>query len=95
MNTIDSEIVDAIKCMVAYQVERARKRDPRWERALRNLVADIEQHRENAQGLYDEMKATGLTAGTIEAEGYLRAMNLATKEAADWLKWAEEPDDDE
>lgn len=94
MNTIDSEIVDAIKCMVAYQVERARKRDPNWERALRNLVADIEQHRENAQGLYDEMKAEGLTAGTIEAEGYLRAMNLATKEAADWLKWADTNDDE-
>ena len=95
MNTIDSEIVDAIKCMVADQVERTRNRDPEWEHALRNLVADIEQHRENAQGLYDEMKAEGLTAGTIEAEGYLRAMNLATKEAADWLKWAEETDDDE
>jgi len=43
MNTIDSEIVDAIKCMVAYQVERARKRDPNWERALRNLVEELAQ----------------------------------------------------
>ena len=94
MNTIDSEIVDAIKCMVAYQVERARKRDPNWERALRNLVADIEQHRENAQGLYDEMKAEGLTAGTIEAEGYLRAMLLANDTAAGWLAWAETNDDE-
>ena len=95
MNTIDNDIIDAIKCMVAYQVERARKRDPKWERALRNLVADIEQHRENAQGLYDEMKAEGLTMGTIEAEGYLRAMNLATEDAIYRLKLAEEPDDDE
>ena len=39
-------------------------------------------------------KATGLYDGTIEAEGYLRAMNLATEEAAYWLKLAEEPDDD-
>jgi len=28
MNTIDTDIIDAIKCMVAYQVERARNRDP-------------------------------------------------------------------
>lgn len=95
MNTIDSDIIDAIKSMVAYQVERTRNRDPKWERALRNLVAEIEQHREDAQRLCDDMKANGLTMGTIEAEGYLRAMNLATKEAADWLKWAEETDDDE
>ena len=95
MNTIDNDIIDAIKRMVADQVERARKRDLNWERALRDLVAEIEQHREDAQRLYDDMKANGLTMGTIEAEGYLRAMNLATKEAADWLKWAEETDDDE
>ena len=95
MNTIDSDIIDAIKCMVAYQVERARKRDPKWERALRDLVAEIEQHREDAQRLYDDMKANGLTMGTIEAEGYLRAMNLATEYASYWLKWAEETDDDE
>ena len=49
MNTIDSEIVDAIKCMVAYQVERARKRDPNWERALRNLVEELAQHRDDAK----------------------------------------------
>jgi len=41
------------------------------------------------------MKANGLTMGTIEAEGYLRAMNLATEDAIYRLKWAEEPDDDE
>ena len=94
MNTIDSETVDAIKCMVAYQVERARNRDPEWEHALRSLVADIERHREDAQRLYDDMKATGLTAGTIEAEGYLRAMLLANDTAAGWLAWAETNDDE-
>ena len=95
MNTIDTDITDAIKRMVADQVARARNRDPKWERALRNLVADIEQHREDAQRLYDDMKANGLTMGTIEAEGYLRAMNLATEDASYRLKLAEEPDDDE
>ena len=94
MNTIDSEIVDAIKCMVAYQVERARKRDPNWERALRNLVEELAQHKEDAKRLYDDMKATGLTAGTIEAEGYLRAMLLANDTAAGWLAWAETNDDE-
>ena len=95
MNTIDTDIIDAIKRMVADQVSRARNRDPEWEHALRSLVADIERHREDAQRLYDDMKATGLTAGTIEAEGYLRAMNLATEDASYRLKLPEEPDDDE
>jgi len=89
MNTIDSEIVDAIKCMVAYQVERARKRDPNWERALRNLVEELAQHRDDAKRLYDDMKADGLRTGTIEAEGYLRAMLLANDTAAGWLAWEE------
>ena len=94
MNTIDSEIVDAIKCMVAYQVERARKRDPNWERALRNLVEELAQHRDDAKRLYDDMKADGLRTGTIEAEGYLRAMFLANDTAAGWLAWAETNDDE-
>jgi len=94
MNTIDSEIVDAIKCMVAYQVERARKRDPNWERALRNLVEELAQHRDDAKRLYDDMKADGLRTGTIEAEGYLRAMLLANDTAAGWLAGAETNDDE-
>ena len=32
MNNIDTDIIDAIKRMVADQVSRARNRDPEWER---------------------------------------------------------------
>ena len=39
------------------------------------LVNEINNEQRSAQAIYDDVKQQGLAANTIEAEGYLRAMN--------------------
>lgn len=44
-----------------------------WKIKYEDLVSQIEQMHYDAKLLYTNMQEEGLTAGTIEAEGYLRA----------------------
>ena len=39
------------------------------------LINEINNEQRSAQAIYDDVKQQGLTFNTIEAEGYLRAMN--------------------
>lgn len=39
------------------------------------IINEINNERQSAQAIYDDVKQQGLTFNTIEAEGYLRAMN--------------------
>lgn len=39
------------------------------------LINEINDVQESAQAIYDDVRQQGLTFNTIEAEGYLRAMN--------------------
>ena len=39
------------------------------------LINEINNERQSAQAIYDDVRQQGLTFNTIEAEGYLRAMN--------------------
>lgn len=50
------------------------------------LKSDILAMLDRAQGLYDNMEAEGLTFGTVEAEGYLRA----AKEIKNTLEYVEQ-----
>ena len=43
-----------------------------WKDKYFDLVFTIRDHLQNAEALYADMKATGLTLGTAEAEGFLR-----------------------
>ena len=58
-----------------------------WKDKYYDLVFDIRNHLKNAEALYKDMQANGLTLGTAEAEGYLRGarymFNLVKDEIAD------------
>lgn len=41
---------------------------------VRYLIAELESMEGDAAALHEDMKSQGLTANTIETEGYLRAM---------------------
>lgn len=43
-----------------------------WKDKYFDLVETIRCHLQNAEALYEDMKANGLTLGTAEAEGFLR-----------------------
>lgn len=47
--------------------------NPTWEEKYKILCENIRFLHEQAQALRDDMVANALTAGSIEAEGYLRA----------------------
>ena len=43
-----------------------------WKDKYFDLVLTIRDHLQDAESLYKDMKADGLTLGTAEAEGFLR-----------------------
>lgn len=55
-----------------YKVEDALDPELEWKDKYFDLVFTIRDHLKNAEALYEDMKANGLTLGTAEAEGYLR-----------------------
>ena len=53
---------------------------------IKNQCIDIiEGELEEAKELYEQMKKDGLTAGSIECEGYIRACNMILTKIQEWV----------
>lgn len=66
------KIANELAAIVEREVSRRLGDDETWHERYEFLRARLEQMRDEAQQLFDDMRANGLTANTIEAEGYLR-----------------------
>ena len=71
---IEHSIVESLKTLIEHEVYRRSTPNKVFEEKYRQLTSDIEFELSRAQESYDAMKADGLTANAIEAEGYLRAL---------------------
>ena len=70
---LDQTIVDTIKTLIKREAYKRSTSNKVIERQYAHLIESIEFELDNARHLYETMKDDGLSMGTIEAEGYLRA----------------------
>lgn len=73
---LDQTIVDTIKTLIKREAYNRSDSGKVFEQKYNQLKHSIEFELENARNLYENMKDDGLSMGTIEAEGYLRAFLL-------------------
>ena len=71
---IEHSIVESLKTLIEREVYHRSTPNKVFEEKYSHLTSDIEFELSRAQESYNELKADGLTANTIEAEGYLRAL---------------------
>ena len=64
--------IDTLKLLAAHGFKVEDDSDTSWKSKFLELEDLIRDHLHNAESLYEDMKANGLTLGTAEAEGFLR-----------------------
>jgi len=55
------------------------------EQVKSQCIQIIEDELDEAQNMYDDMKKDGLTAGSIECEGYIRACQIILSKIKEWV----------
>jgi hypothetical protein len=69
-----NDIALEVKSIIDSRVQWIAEQDCFWKEKYKELAESIKYGLEKAQENYDSMKSENLSIGTIEAEGYLRAM---------------------
>ncbi len=67
-----SEIAKQLELIIKAQVSKKTDSLHTYKHKFENLKLTIEDIHKEATILYEDMKANGFTANTLEAEGYLR-----------------------
>jgi len=73
---IEQSIVDSLKNLIEREAYSRSTPNRVFEERYDYLTSTIKYEAAQAQLFYDEIKDGGLTANTIEAEGFLRAMRV-------------------
>jgi hypothetical protein len=61
--------------------------DRQYRQLVESITAEMEHQRELAADLYEDFKSQGLTANSIEAEGYLRGVLTLQNHILDQIRW--------
>jgi hypothetical protein len=77
MNNVE-DIAKELRSMIDEAVRDEMYENVLYKERLIDLCERLIGYSEDAQNLYDNMKEEGLTFGTMEAEGYLRAFKYIT-----------------
>jgi len=67
-----SKLAEKLEYLIDQEVQKTVDTNSTWKEKYEWLVSEIQNEQIRAQDLFSDMKENGLTAGTIEAEGYLR-----------------------
>lgn len=73
---IEQSIVDSLKNLIEREAYRRSTPSRVFEDRYDYLTSTLKYEAERAQQFYDDIKDGGLTANTIESEGFLRAMRM-------------------
>jgi hypothetical protein len=66
-------IAEQLEDIIEREASKRNKEDRDWQGLYSELAHGIIEMKDQAQVLLEDMRANGLTASSIEAEGYLRA----------------------
>jgi hypothetical protein len=64
--------------------------DRQYHQLVESITAEIEHQCEIAADLYEDFKLQGLTANSIEAEGYLRGVLTLKNHILDRIRWSKD-----
>lgn len=82
------EIAEKLQVIVQEaEIKAVRKCGANWKDKYECLTDNLRQMRNHAESQLDDMKANGLTAGSIEAEGFLRCAIMVCNEI-EWVDGA-------
>ena len=77
---MNRKISNIIKELNAVRYETSKDNDHSWRSMCAQILIMVQTESKRARDLVDDMKHEGFTAGTVEAEGYLRAVRTIEKE---------------
>jgi len=77
---MNSKLAAIIKDLTQVRYEATHDDDRSWRTLCAQILLMVQTESKRARDLVENMKSEGLTVGTIEAEGFLRAVRIIEEE---------------